>query len=511
MTLRRKLLGVGTALTALPLATLAFVVHTQNSAMVQVAATGSRELAYEGLDHTIQGVNAMVGTHQELLDLLLNTAKNELSSTGDVTFALETVSWKAIDQGSKAESEIELPKLLIGGNWSGQISDLATPAAVVDRVKELTKGCCTVFQRMNDQGDMLRVLTNVETEKGERAIGTYIPAVGADGKANTVVATVLSGKRYIGRAFVVNAWYVSAYDPIFDAQNKVIGMLFVGMREDSLKGLREAITNIRVGETGHVFVLDTKGKYVVAKDGAQDGTDLWETKDTSGRYFVQEIVNAAMKLEPGKAGELSYMYQEGDESAAFAKTARFMYYAPWQWIIVASVNDDELLKTANNVASLGRRGNAIIAGVTAVSITVALLVWLVVSSRIASSLSRVATTLRDGSNQVNSAATQVASASQALAQGASEQAASLGQSSSTLEQMTTMTKRNAESAKQAKQAATDATGLASAGATAMTRMVSAMDRIKVSSQETANVIKTIDEIAFQTNLLALNAAVEAAQ
>ena len=65
---------------------------------------------------------------------------------------------------------------------------------------------------------MLRVATNVIGENGKRAIGTFIPAIGADGQPNPVVAAVLRGETFVGRAFVVNAWYMAAYEPLLDSQ-----------------------------------------------------------------------------------------------------------------------------------------------------------------------------------------------------------------------------------------------------------------------------------------------------
>ena len=115
------------------------------------------------------------------------------------------------------------------------------------------------------------------------------------------------------------------------------------------------------------------------------------------------------------------------------------------------------------------------------------------------------------SDQVTSASNQVASSSQSLASGASEQAASLEETSSTLEEMSSMTRQNADNTKQADLLAGQARSSAEQGAGAMARMTGAINEIKVSSNQTAKIIKTIDEIAFQTNLLALNAAVEAAR
>ena len=74
-----------------------------------------------------------------------------------------------------------------------------------------------------------------------------------------------------------------------------------------------------------------------------------------------------------------------------------------------------------------------------------------------------------------------------------------------------MTKQNVLSAREAKGVAQEARHRAEAGVESMNLMSSAIDKIKTSSDATARIVKTIDEIAFQTNLLALNAAVEAAR
>jgi len=74
-----------------------------------------------------------------------------------------------------------------------------------------------------------------------------------------------------------------------------------------------------------------------------------------------------------------------------------------------------------------------------------------------------------------------------------------------------MTKQNADNAVEANTLAAEAKKAAANGSEAMTRMDGAIKDIQKSSDETAKIIKVIDEIAFQTNLLALNAAVEAAR
>ncbi|MBP9698517.1 MAG: HAMP domain-containing protein [Elusimicrobia bacterium] len=116
-----------------------------------------------------------------------------------------------------------------------------------------------------------------------------------------------------------------------------------------------------------------------------------------------------------------------------------------------------------------------------------------------------------GADQIASAAGQIGTGAQSLAQGTSQQASSLQEVSSSLQEMNAMTRQNAANAKEARGIAEATKTSAENGVNSMGRLSSAMDLIKKSSDDTAKIIKTIDEIAFQTNLLALNAAVEAAR
>jgi methyl-accepting chemotaxis protein len=113
--------------------------------------------------------------------------------------------------------------------------------------------------------------------------------------------------------------------------------------------------------------------------------------------------------------------------------------------------------------------------------------------------------------QVANVSTEISSGAQSLAEGSSEQASSLEEVSASLEEISSMTKQNADNSNQAKILAAEARVAASDGDATVRRMAAAINQIKLMSDNTVKIIKTIDDIAFQTNLLALNAAVEAAR
>ncbi len=137
------------------------------------------------------------------------------------------------------------------------------------------------------------------------------------------------------------------------------------------------------------------------------------------------------------------------------------------------------------------------------------IVWL--RRRVLGTLGRISGNLVGGTREIDEASTALSGTSGELSQGAVENAASLEETSAALEELSSMTKRNADNAVEANTLMRQALGLVGQARESMISVNRAMGEISISGGEIGKIIKTIDEIAFQTNLLALNAAVEAAR
>ncbi|MGV8057195.1 MAG: methyl-accepting chemotaxis protein [Smithellaceae bacterium] len=275
--------------------------------------------------------------------------------------------------------------------------------------------------------------------------------------------------------------------PIYSQSKQIVGV--VGLAAN-IQFLTDKLTATKLGKTGYSYMINQSG-VVIAHPQKDFILVIDSTKEEGMKHF-------SVRMTHGETGAEPYTFRGVKKVAGFAPVPLT------GWSICVTQNYGELMAPARNLMII-----VVIIGLIFLGITIVGVFFLARS--IALPIGRIANDLNDASGQVATASSQVASASQSLAEGSSEQASAIEETSASLEEMSSMTKQNADNAAQAKALMGKAGQIVGKVDEQMKKMVTAIQEVTRSSEETGKIIKTIDEIAFQTNLLALNAAVEAAR
>jgi len=415
---------------------------------------------------------------------------------------------------------------------------------IVDSVKNMVGGTATVFQVIGDEA--VRISTNVINTDGSRAVGTTVSKPVYD-------AVIVRGQTYYGRAWVVNAWYQSAYEPIKDGSGNIIGILYVGIPEEPFINLiKKNMKSIVVGKTGYLYVIDSKGNLIIHPD--REGDNLLEYD------FIKTITQS-------KEGYIQYPWEGRDKVVAYT------YYEPRDWIIASGSYLEDFS------AGIYAIRNSLIIAIVIFSILGSILgIWfsrnitkpinamLKVSRKVAggdltakldsrskdeigqlfAALGTMTQNMRDALGKVQRSAIDVASTAQELSASSEEMKASSDQISSTnqdiaagansqaskmsqvsramkemsdsVQQVASNSQKAAEGANSASTTAQEVGKMSKEVALKMGEIQSTVDNSAVvikaldgKSQQIGEIIGVITNIADQTNLLALNAAIEAAR
>ena len=263
--------------------------------------------------------------------------------------------------------------------------------------------------------------------------------------------------------------------------------------------------------SGYFFIYDLTGTRInVPPNKSLNNKNLIDLADKNGFRFVESFVKTAK----AGGGVVNYWFEREGKGVQL----KYSFVAPisgTDFLVGCGVYldsvDSEQATLAAKIASKNREYSlytlyvflAILAGGMGIAY------WL--SRSVSRSIRHFSDKMLASAEQVTAASEQVAASSRTLAEGASDQAAAIEQTSSSMETLIASARDNVKNAESATQLTGDTHRAADKGSADMQDMSRAMDAIQASSDDTAKIIRTIDQIAFQTNILALNAAVEAAR
>jgi methyl-accepting chemotaxis protein len=173
-----------------------------------------------------------------------------------------------------------------------------------------------------------------------------------------------------------------------------VGVLYVGIKQENVTSLRKAIMDMTIGESGYVIVIDSTGKYIISHKGEKDGEDALSVTDINGKPLFKDIIATATRLEPRQIGSLSFTVPDGT-ATRLTYDARFVYFEPWDWIIVAQGNKDDFIKVSKILRSIGNKGNITIAVVGIAIMILSGLIWYFVANSITRPISIAASGLKE--------------------------------------------------------------------------------------------------------------------
>jgi len=176
-------------------------------------------------------------------------------------------------------------------------------------------GTATIFQ------DDLRISTNVLNEAGERAVGTRVAA-------NVYHQVVEKGMPWIDRAFVVNNWYITAYEPIRSLSGSVIGILYVGILEEKYSDLRRQAVFTFLGITSLSMITAFIISYLLSTNISRSIRKLAHASHEMAAGNLDTSVDIKAKDELGElAGTFNFMalaLKERDERLKEYATKKIM-------------------------------------------------------------------------------------------------------------------------------------------------------------------------------------------
>ena len=154
---------------------------------------------------------------------------NEASLTMKVTGDIESLVMNFRNEFGEARIE--------DGKIVGSSGKTVENCAFIDHFGTQLGITATVFIREGD--DFRRVITNIIKDDGTRAVGTFL------GKKSAAYEPIMSGTRFLGKADILGKHYLTAYDPLKNADGKIIGILYVGIPDAEI----HAIASKRAGKT----------------------------------------------------------------------------------------------------------------------------------------------------------------------------------------------------------------------------------------------------------------------
>ena len=572
--LRTKLVALALAAAALPV--LAFVALTasgRRSSSRDVAAE-LESVARMNLGQYVRDLYTTCGTIDGLLAPRLTEGLSHFQrlvrEAGGISWSGPLIRWEL---ASLPGQSLAAPLVSVGKRPLAAQRSFNLPQPVVDELNTSTGVLSTIYQRLDDRGDMLAIASSIQAEGGLRMTGSLLPAATPDGSPEPAVVAALAGATHRAMVRIGGRLFLTSTEPLRDPSGRVAGMAMVAVGGRELEALYRTIVETKVGEKGYLAILGAKGRqrgvYFISRGGARDGEDIWNIRDAAGKAFVRDTVLAAVNREPGAIGTTRYQWQNPDDPGSWTRVVADTYFGPWDWYLNAGTDERDFLGAGSRMNAAFDRllRHAAFGGVLALALAAAVGLFLAhrlarplvlllgdaerlgrgdlrgalapaplpgrsrdetrllshAFASMAAAFSSLVRQVQRSGIQVVTSATQIAASARQLEDSVAHQATATPQVSASARQISSTARQLAGTIDAVASVASQTAVRAVEGRAALSQMDGSVRRISASSSSVSlrlaaisdrarsisTLVTTITRVADQTNLLSLNAAIEA--
>ena len=416
----------------------------------------------------------------------------------------------------------------------------------VEAFTAATGNVASIFVRQGD--DFVRTATTLKDAQGNKVLGSKLE------RGSAVHSAAMDGKPSTGRVNLFSRDYMTRYVPVRNAAGEVAAIASIGLDfTQGLEDLKKQIREIKVGDTGYVFIVEMKdepGKMVVHP--SLEGKDGSGVKTRDGRFIVRDMLEQ-------KNGVAVYAPEDKLLSAR-DKISVFETYDRWNWLVVSGSYLDEFTRDASTVQRALALGGLIIAVLIALATFAVTRIWLkrplrglaavfaaiskgdltvpidvrskdeigqLLSScqNMCAQLREMIGAIQNGMNGIAQGSNDLAREADEVAVGSQDQSNESMALAAAIEQLATSVEQMSGHSNETRGVVEHSNEISQRGALVISEAVDSMNSIAGTVRSASDVVSrlgsetdsinqivgVIREIADQTNLLALNAAIEAAR
>lgn len=275
-------------------------------------------VAKKGESGILQAVNEKSQLITESISTTLSVRNDLLieKSFSDLNFAsnlLNNFNGFKVDSSEKVSvGNFNLPVLYLGNQR------ISLDNTIPNKIKESTGTVATIFLLYDDK--LIRVSSTLFKED-KNLIGTYISS------NSEAYNKTINGEEFIGKIDIEGSGYITRMKPIFDKDKKIIGAIGIGNVIIN-NYLKETLLNIKFGQTGYAYILDSDGNEVIHP--------VEIDPNSKNYHFVKNIIS-------NKNGTIEYNYN------GIKKICYYKYFEPWKLSIVITTDYDELISPAKTI------------------------------------------------------------------------------------------------------------------------------------------------------------------